>query len=562
MQLEIPAIETEVDGALTKTEAPTNGNTQSESGVETNFIKEKLVVSGWGLIGTIIVAAFFIYCSYLPVYHTDIWGHVSYGQYILENGQLPVEDPYVELAAGVEMINNAWLSQLLYGWLVNLAGPEGISDGYAVICLLLLVTLAATYGLRTGNAAIGLVAAISAWAMITFRLAIVRPELLGELCFALLLLQVALSDRHRNNHENSSAYPIWMWLTVPLTFALWANLHGAYVIGFALLGAAVIGSFLEAAVQTRSAIGILKDKYFRADLLMVQLSLLAACINPYGIDLLLQTALFPTHPNLKTVLEWTPLEMMSLEGIPMAFSWICAAFLIRHSRVRFPIRDVVLLLLLSVAVCLRVRMIAWYSPVYFFVMAPHLFDACRQLGELQFINWARRRLQLMSQPSFHLALIAGFVCYLGFVFSPISRHAMGGQPRPLEQVLSKQTPHGVTEYFAKHPEHELIYAPQWWGDWINWKLQGQVEVFVSTNSIHLVPPEVWEHYMTISRGRPGMQRLLNRYRINTMVVSKDLQPGLAKMLRTNDEWKVAFEDDISLIFKRDSTASQSSATQH
>ncbi|MDA7527388.1 hypothetical protein N8590_00210 [bacterium] len=563
MQLEIPSPEPAVDSAQTKTDALTDGNTASDQGIENNFLRENLVVSGWGLLGTVLVAVFFIYCSYLPIYHTDIWGHVSYGQSMIETGKLPVEDPYVELAAGVEMINNAWLSQLLFGWLVNQSGPQGIGDGYAVICLATFLAFAATFSVSTGNRMLGFCLAVCTWLMITFRLAIVRPELLGELCFALVLLQIAIADRVRRKSENKNlTYPIWMWFSLPLTFMLWANLHGAYIVGFAVLGAAVLGSLGTAIFKHRSVSGVWTDKQLRADVMLVQLSLLAACLNPYGIDLLLQTALFPTHPNLKTVLEWTPLEIISLEGIPMATSWLFAAFFIRHSKVRFPIRDVILLLVLSLAVCLRVRMIAWYSPVYFFVMAPHVADVFRQVSQIQFVAKLQSVFGFMSRPTFHIALVTGFVCYLAFAFTPISRHAMGGTVRPLDQIVSKQTPIGITNYFKEHPQEGLIYAPQWWGDWINWELDGDVKVFVSTNSIHLVPPEVWNHYMTISRGRPGSQALLTRYRINTMVVSKDLQPGLVKMFEGNKDWKATFSDDISVIFERTTSSATTKVAAH
>ena len=561
MQLEIPSPELAADTAQTDTDAPTSGNTSKSEATETNFLREKVVVSGWGLVGTVLIAAFFIYCSYLPVYHTDIWGHVSYGQFMIENGTLPIEDPYVDLAAGVEMINNAWLSQLLFGWLVNQSGPQGISDGYAIICLATFVTLAATMSISAENRFWGFLLASGTWLMIAFRLAIVRPELLGELCFALLLLQVAIGDRFRKKNDGKT-YPFWIWITLPLTFTLWANLHGAYVVGFAVLGAAVIGSLVAAVFKHGSIGGIWTDKQLRADVALIQLSLLAACLNPYGIDLLLQTALFPTHPNLKTVLEWSPLEMISLEGIPMAMSWLFAAFCIRHSKVKFPVRDVVLLMLLSLAVCLRVRMIAWYAPIYFFAMAPHVADIARQLSGIRFVAKLQSLFSFMSRPSFHVALIAGFVTYLAFAFTPVSRHAMEGTVRPLEQIVSKQTPIGITDYFKEHPQTGLIYAPQWWGDWINWELDGDVEVFVSTNSIHLVPPEVWDHYMTMSRGRPGSQALMSRYRINTMVVSKELQPGLIKMMERNDDWKTAFSDDIGIIFTRKAVSPNTEVAAH
>lgn len=541
------------DSAQTETAALTDGNTDADRQEMAALVREKIAVSWWVLGGVLLTSLFFLYCSYLPVYHTDIWGHVSYGTWILEHGSLPTEDPFVPLAGGVELVDNAWLSQVMFGWFTQQSGPQGLSDGYAVICLAMFLALIAAFAIRAQNWGIGFLSAAGVWGMIIFRLAIVRPELLGGFCFALLLAQVACVDRLRaKGKDGAPALPLWAWLSIPLTFTIWTNLHGSYIIGFAVLGCAVLGSAMEAVVRHRSIAGAWSDRNLRADLVVLELSLLAACLNPYGIDLLLQTVLFPSHPNLKSVMEWFPLEIVSLEGIPMAISWVVAAFAIRHSKVKFSVRDVLLLLVMNLAVCLRVRMIAWYAPVYFFVLAPHFADSIRQIGELKFFRRCDSFSAFLSRPSFHAALISAFICYLAFAFSPVSRHVMGGAVRTEEKILSHQTPIDLSQYFEEHPPEGLIYAPQWWGDWLIWKSKNQIEVFVSTNTIHLVPESVWQHYLTISRGRPGAERLLHRYRINTMVVSKDLQPGLEKMMQSRSGWKSVYADDISVVFQRSS----------
>lgn len=544
------------DSAQTHTNAQTEGNTSAERQQQAEFLREKISASIWVLSGTLLTAIFFLYLSYLPIHHTDIWGHISYGDWILQHHQLPLEDPYISLAGGIEMIDNAWLSQVIFSWVVQKTGPSGISDLYALLGLAIWISSITAFSLRARSWLIGFAAAAGAWGLVAFRLAIVRPELFGVLCFMLLLIQLALVDRHRNIENNPDPiFPWWAWGTIPLTFTCWTNLHGSYIIGFVVLGCAVMESVGLALLKQRSLRGMWTDRTLRADVAMLEVSLLAACVNPYGIDLLLQTALFPTHPNLKSVMEWFPLEMLSLEGIPMAISWVLAAFAIRHSRVRFAPRDVLLLLVMNVAVCLRVRMIAWYAPIYFFVLAPHFADALQRLRALQWPSMCSRFTDFMSRRTFPAGLMTGFICYLAFVFSPVSRHVMGGKTRPEDQLFSKQTPIGVSQYFEENPPTGMIYAPQWWGDWILWKSDYAVETFVSTNSIHVVPATVWNSYMTISRGRPGFDHLLSRYRINTMVVSKQLQPGLEKIMQERADWKSVYEDDISHIFERTSLTS-------
>ena len=40
---------------------------------------------------------------------------------------------------------------------------------------------------------------------------------------------------------------------------------------------------------------------------------------------------------------------------------------------------------------------------------------------------------------------------------------------------------------------------------------------------------------------------MDRYRINTVVASQELQPDLCRALVRSPEWNVAYEDDIGLV---------------
>jgi len=112
-------------------------------------------------------------------------------------------------------------------------------------------------------------------------------------------------------------------------FAVWANLHGSFIVGFALLGCYAAGRALEVLWETGQPLQILRDRAFLQWSGLTELAVLGTLCNPLGMDLLVQTLAFPTHPNLKDIIEWYPLEMMSLEGIPMAASWVLTVALLR-----------------------------------------------------------------------------------------------------------------------------------------------------------------------------------------------------------------------------------------
>ena len=82
-------------------------------------------LSGWHFVTAWGVAFFFAYHSYLHLFYSDLWGHVSYGEWILQHETLPTEDPFVPLAAGVPVIATAWGGQVLLAWVVRLVPHLG-----------------------------------------------------------------------------------------------------------------------------------------------------------------------------------------------------------------------------------------------------------------------------------------------------------------------------------------------------------------------------------------------------------------------------------------------------
>ena len=336
-------------------------------------------------------------------------------------------------------------------------------------------------------------------------------------------------------------------------FLLWANLHGSFFIGFAVLGAYALGRAIEVAWQERDLLASLADKTVQQRLFAFWAAFAGTVINPYLLNLHTYIVRFPLNANLTDVEEWYSLNMTYMEGPSMAFSWILACVLFRHSRRRILPADVILLMLFSAAVCVRVRMTQWYAPVSMFVLAPHIGDCYRQFverlengGTANFVHWMRHR-------SFRTSLIGIFRVWIAFCFSPISRLVLGGSPRQSEHIYSDDTPRGVSEYFRRNPPKGQVMNPQWWGDWLIWDGPEQLQVFMTTNALHAAPATVWRDYLAMSRGDSGCETLLDKYRVNTIVVCKALQHTLRKKARTMPGWETGFEDDIALVVARTGT---------
>jgi hypothetical protein len=482
---------------------------------------------------------------------------VAYGNWIIEHGRLPTEEPFVPLAAGVPVFDTAWLGQVILAAAVRVGEPEWLAHVFAVTALATYLTLMATYYDQTRRVGVAVLAVICVFAVGFGRHAIVRPENFGSLCFAVVIWLVVHADSRANRRPESfrpdldeQRLPLGVWIGVPVLFALWANLHGSFIVGLALLGCYAAGRAWEVLWETGEPVRIVRDRTFLRWTWLTELAVLGTLVNPHGMDLLVQTLLFPSHPNLQEIIEWFPLKLVSLEGPSMAFSWVLIAFLLRHSKARMTAGDVLVLLVFNTAVCLRVRMIAWYGPALMLVLAPHLADVLQQAARWpaweEFRGWwtfCRRR-------SFRITLVAGLFVWVTFALSPISRPVLGGKPRPDRQIYSRDTPRELTAHLHEHPPQGLVAAPQWWGDWLVLKGPPGMQVMMTTNSVHVVPTTVWKDYLAIAGAAPGLDARLNRYRINTIIVCKSVQADLLAAVERLAGWEVTYEDDVGLVAVR------------
>ena len=96
-------------------------------------------------------AAFYTYLSYIPLFYTDIWGHVSYGKWMLEHRALPTEDPFLPLSKGMRVIDSSWLSQLLLGWGESWNGAEALVLMFAVTSWCTYLILCRAFYLLSGR---------------------------------------------------------------------------------------------------------------------------------------------------------------------------------------------------------------------------------------------------------------------------------------------------------------------------------------------------------------------------------------------------------------------------
>jgi hypothetical protein len=509
------------------------------------------------LLVTGLFATLFLALNYIPLRNTDLWSHVEYGKWILAHAALPAFDPWLPLAEGMPVVDTAWLAQAALAQMEIWCGVEGLSGLFAVTVWLSYLLLARTFYLQTGRLGLATFGTVLAIAVGWSRFATIRPENFSMLALTTLAWLLARDRRLgafsslEGNVETSARWTTWF--AVPLLFAVWANLHGTFVCGLAVLGCFAAGRLIEVAWYTRSLPAVLADRTLRRWVVLTELAAAATLINPYGIDLWLEVVRFSTNPILRDMSEWNPLVILNTGGYEFALATIVLVVLLRHSRRSVRPVDVLLLGLFAFAAVSQMRMMGWLAPIFTLVVMPHVADIWNRLRPArpngdELIDQLPPG-ELPPGRSWRISLACVMLVWITFAFSGFGTTLLGGKARSAEKLYSEGTPLKLTQYLREHPPTGQIFNPQWWGDWLIWDGPAGIRPFANTQ-VHLLPVNVWRDYRRISLAEPGWEAVLDRYNIDLMVIDKENQPEIATVLKKNTNWSLRFDEENAQVFVR------------
>jgi hypothetical protein len=219
-----------------------------------------------------------------PTYaDADLWGHVRFGLDMLSAGHLTSVDQY-SFTSDVMWVNHEWLAEALFALGYKGAGQFGlIAIKLAVLAGVVLLTEKSLRddvpSVLVRDFFVGLVVLLT-----SARTGSVRPQLFSVLLFTLLVVTLRSTDRGDSRGV----------ILLPPLFALWANLHGAWITGLCVLG-------IWCALASWSTLAM------RAALFVS--CALATLINPYGYGLwdFLRTTVGTSRAEIN---DWMPLFSM------------------------------------------------------------------------------------------------------------------------------------------------------------------------------------------------------------------------------------------------------------
>jgi hypothetical protein len=234
-----------------------------------------------------LALAVFALCAFAPsvLNDGDTFSHVATGAWILDHRAIPRTDPFSFSFAGAPWTAHEWLSEVLLALGFRAAGWGGVMllTGAAAGTAIYIVARR-TFDRLAGPA--GLVLALGALALIAPGL-LARPHILALPCLA--IWAAALMDARESGKAPPIALAGLMWL--------WANLHGGFAFGLAL----VVPIAAEALWRTERSARLAVAQGW---LLFFCASVVAALATPLGIEGLTFPLKLLGNTELAGIGEW------------------------------------------------------------------------------------------------------------------------------------------------------------------------------------------------------------------------------------------------------------------
>lgn len=456
----------------------------------------------------------------------DLWGHVRFGQDMLASHRLVLPDTH-SFTSDKPWINHEWLAEVVMAGAFAALGALGLN----LIRLACLAIIAALIWRRLSacNPPVRILDALIVVSMlgVQSRAAQVRPQLFSLVLFSLLLTILIDVDRTGDRRR--------LLLIAPL-MALWANLHGGWIVGlqcFVLWAGCTLLAGRQSAKRDRE--GERMTSWQRITLIAaVMCAALATSLNPYGFGLwwfLLDTVRV-SRPFIE---EWQPVYRLP------AWAWLfwllpagLALLAAIRSKFRLQPRYGLLVLFLAVTSLLVSRLDAFFTLGVAFLMAEPLA-----------VNWRHRtadadgetRIQRL-RPALGVVVIA----VLPFVALRATRIEMGHPPMPEREAA---------EFVQRAGLQGRVLVWFDWGEYVIWHFSPRLRVSIDGRRETVYSDDLIASHMAFYLGDSTALDLPTRIAADYIWVPKWI-PVVAKL--RGGGWAPLFEGPQSVIMTRSRSA--------
>ncbi len=457
----------------------------------------------------------------------DLARHLRHGMYMLQHHTLIWRDPFSFTRPGEPFVPFEYGSQLLFAVVFRATGLAGVT-------ILASALIGATYAilarflLRRGvDPLLVLVTTAAALVLGSFHW-MARPHLISWLAIALFLGLVEYEHRPR----------LWLY---PVFFAIWANFHGGWLYGIAVLGIYLAGHSIEYRFFGRAPSELAAVRHFA---LALPLSALGTLATPMGLRLWahLRVHLGDTYVLSHTA-EFESPDFHTLAAKMMLAIVLGALGTLLVSRRRMHFARMLIVLAGLWWLLTSVRNLALFGLTGLTVIALHLDAEWRGLRWA----WLVGRRAGFSAGATSGSTFGWILLWSGLLASVAVGHGrLLGQDLLTDEFDEHVFPVAAVNAARQQHVEGRLFTEFIWGGYVLFAWPEQ-KVFIDGGT-DFYGESVMRDFITVSGLEPNWRKVLDRWRIDLVLTRSDSK--LAREIARSPKWEISYCDSVALLARR------------
>jgi hypothetical protein len=475
--------------------------------------------------------------------------HIRNGQLMLQTHSITRVDPFSATMSGQPWYAWEWLYDILIAVIHHVLGLNGVVFYTAAVMAATFVLVFHLTMRRGGSLPITFfILMLSVGASAIHFLA--RPHVLSWL-FTVIWFELLDSAAYATEPDNERRL-----FFLPLLMLLWVNLHGGFLLGFALLGVYLVGGgarYLNSPGQ-REAIG----NWLKRLGLVSVLSFLASFINPYGYKLHLHIYRYLSDRFLmNSVSEFLSPDFHGAAQQCFAAVLLMTIVALASARRKPQPAHLLVILLACYSGLYASRNLPVSSLLLTLLVAPLLSETIATAGEnAEMAPWLREllsrlhgfgmrmeKLDLRFQGHLWLVLVFG----LG-LWACMHGGRLGSTQLINAYFDDKRFPVEAAEVLAKRDIREPIFCPDQWGGFLIYRLYPQTKVLVDDRH-DLYGDQFFKDYLKVIFVQADWNKVLDEKHVDWILVQKE--SSLGTILGQTPGWKLILVDGTAVLFHRE-----------
>jgi hypothetical protein len=465
----------------------------------------------------------------------DTGWHIRAGEFILDTFSVPKEDIFSFITPPSYWVNHSWLSEVIMAFVHQSLGLTGVVIFFGLLISLSYWILFRLMQKERGNIFLAVfIILLTIASSILHWLA--RPHIFSLLLFVISYYYL---EQFQSRH-------IQILYFFPLLMLFWVNLHGGFISGFILISVYLTGNLVKFVLSRDEA-----KKLYRQKTKVLTLTLLTclfvSLINPYGLEVMLYPLkLIFQKSIIDHIAEFQSPNFHHLVLLPSKYFLLLMILVIGTLKKNVDVIEILLVILFANMALFSQRFI-----LLFCIVAAPIFV---RNAQWVFNQTKSRFVDLFQKKSDDIYLIdasgGGYIWLaVGILILTLAvatnriEHKFDESRKPVEAV----------NFLKKASLKGNMFNDDEFGDYIIYSAYPQYKVFID-GRVDTYGIDQFKDYLTMVYFKPGWEKIIEKYKINWMILNSD--SILSRYLMERKDWRLIYSDRVANIFVRNISENQ------